>query len=98
MNTLTFPTESRPSKSHTTSRTCRSQQVCINHISPPDRFQRLLRSKAPAIQLEIGTFWSTWSLVEETILPFTKCGKEYTRTVRGAILRTRFGPTSLRIT
>ena len=34
----------------------------------------------------------------ETTLPFTRCGREYTKAVPGPIPRTRFGPTYLRMT
>jgi hypothetical protein len=42
---------------------------------------------------ETGTFWSIWRRAAETTLPFTKCGRESTRTVPGPIPRMRFGPT-----
>ena len=45
---------------------------------------------------EIGTFWSTWRQAVETTLPFTRCGRGYTKAVPGPIPRTRFGPTYLR--
>ena len=50
-----------------------------------------------ATRPEIDTFWSTWRQAGETTLPFTRCGRESTKTVLGPIPRTRFGPTYLRM-
>jgi hypothetical protein len=53
MSMPTFRMEYRPLKFLTTSRTYRSQPPYINPISPPVRFPRMHRSKAPATRREI---------------------------------------------
>ena len=91
-----FPMEYPPSKFPTTRRTSRSPPPSINRISPRVRFPLMLRWRAPATRRETGTFWFTSKQAVETTRPFTKCGKESTKTVPGPIPRMRFGPTFLR--
>ena len=88
-----FRMEYQPLKFLTTRQTYRLLPPYISPTLLPAPFQRMLLWKAPVTRPEIDTFWSTWRQAAETILPFTRCGREYTKAVPGLIPRTRFGPT-----
>src|SRR6202050_5944607 len=95
---LPFRMEYLPSKFLTTRPTLRFQPPYISLTLRLVQFQRMLRWKAPATRREIDTFWFTSKLAAETIPPFTKCGKEFTKAVRGPILQMLSGRMQLGIT